>query len=31
MENGGGVMNLKALNDLSYGMFVVTTKKEIKK
>ena len=31
MENGGGVMNLKALNDLSYGMFVVTTKKGDKK
>ena len=27
MENGGGIMDFKALNDLSYGMYIVTTKK----
>ena len=30
MENGGRIMNTEALRDLSYGMFVVTTKKDKK-
>ena len=30
MENGGGVMDLQALNNLSYGMYIVTTRKESK-
>lgn len=30
MENGGRIMNKLALNDLSYGMFVITTRKENK-
>ena len=30
MENGGGVMDLQALNNLSYGMYIVTTRKERK-
>lgn len=30
MENGGRIMNKLALNDLSYGMFVITTRKDNK-
>lgn len=30
MENRGRVMDLKVLNDISYGMYVITTKKDDK-
>ena len=31
MENGGRIMDLSVLNNLSYGMYIITTKRENKK